>query len=227
MRSAQAPLWTLDELSARVARALAVDYEGQASGRVRDVPDRRTIRYYTTLGLLDRPAAMKGRTALYGVRHLRQLVAIKRLQARGMTLAEVQDRLLGQTDAGLRQLARVPAEVETAEAVLPAEESQQAPDRRGGAFWREEPAPVRPPADRGEEAGAEVRPLIGVPLAEGVTLLLEASRPPDALDLSALQEAAAPLLEFLEARRLLDPRRPRAGGSTADGHPSFTKGETA
>src|SRR5437764_5230066 len=99
------PLWTLDELCARVAVALAVDYAGQASGRVREVPDRRTIRYYTTLGLIDRPAAVRGRTALYGRRHLLQLVAIKRLQAHGLSLAEVQSRLVGLTDSDLVVLA--------------------------------------------------------------------------------------------------------------------------
>src|SRR5215467_8773892 len=104
------PLWTLDDLGARVALALAVDYSGQANGRVRDVPDRRTIRYYTTLGLVDRPAAMRGRTALYGMRHLLQLVAIKRLQADGRSLAEVQQELAGAPDAALRRLANIPAE---------------------------------------------------------------------------------------------------------------------
>src|SRR5579862_7218103 len=103
------PLWMLDELGARVALALQVDYTGQVSGRVRDIPDRRTIRYYTTLGLIDRPAAMRGRTALYGWRHLLQLVAIKRLQANHLTLAEIQRRLVGLTDAALRQVARLPA----------------------------------------------------------------------------------------------------------------------
>jgi len=78
------PLWTLTELSAQVDSALAVDYSGQANGRVREVPDMRTIRYYTTRGLLDPPAQMRGRTALYGKRHLLQLVAIKRLQAKGL-----------------------------------------------------------------------------------------------------------------------------------------------
>src|SRR4051794_2499920 len=106
------PLWTLDELCARVAVALAVDYAGQGSGRVREVPDRRTIRYYTTLGLVDRPATVRGRTALYSTRHLLQLAAIKRLQARGLSLAEVQARLLGLTDPALRQLAQVPASAE-------------------------------------------------------------------------------------------------------------------
>src|ERR1035438_9583665 len=101
------PLWTLGELCDRVERALAVDYHGQASGRVRDVPDRRTIRYYTTLGLIDRPAAMRGRTALYGIRHVWQLTALKRLQSQGLSLAEVQERLVGRTDAALRELARL------------------------------------------------------------------------------------------------------------------------
>jgi len=100
--------WTLDGLTRRVADALSVDYDGQASGRVRDVPDQRVIRWYTTLGLVDRPAAMRGRTALYGPRHLRQLVAIKRLQARGLSLAAVQAELAGASEADLEQIAQVP-----------------------------------------------------------------------------------------------------------------------
>src|SRR5437763_13371750 len=104
-------LWTIDELGSRVALALSVDYDGQASGRVRTVPDRRTIRYYTTLGLIDRPAEWRGRTALYGRRHLLQLVSIKRLQAQGLSLAQLQEALLGLTDAALEKLARVSVEV--------------------------------------------------------------------------------------------------------------------
>src|SRR5262245_22136250 len=88
-------LWTIDELATQVAQALSVDYEGQASGRVRDVPNQRAIRFYTTLGLLDRPAEMRGRTALYNRQHLSQLVAIKRLQASGLSLADLQQRLAG------------------------------------------------------------------------------------------------------------------------------------
>src|SRR5438046_6570687 len=111
MTPPNASLWTLDDLGARVAIALAEDYDGQPSGRVRDVPDRRTIRYYTTLGLIDRPAEMRGRTALYSRRHLLQLVAIKRLQAQGLTLADLQQQLLGQTNALLEKVARLSVEV--------------------------------------------------------------------------------------------------------------------
>src|ERR1700736_5292975 len=108
MTPSREPLWTIDELGARVALALSVDYEGPPNSRVREIPDRRTIRYYTTLGLIDRALEMRGRTALYGRRHLLQLVAIKRLQARGLSLAEIQQRLVGQSDAALDRLARLP-----------------------------------------------------------------------------------------------------------------------
>src|ERR1700730_8657511 len=105
MKNGEAMLWTIEELGERVAAVLSTGYGGVPSGRVRDVPDLRTIRYYTTLGLLDRPSEIRGRTAFYGARHLRQLVAIKRLQARGLTLAEIQRRVVGLTDEALRRIA--------------------------------------------------------------------------------------------------------------------------
>src|SRR5262245_61423969 len=133
MRPTNQPLWTIDELGARVALALAEGYEGPPDGRVRDVPDRRTIRYYTTLGLLDRAAALRGRTALYGRRHLLQLVAVKRLQARGLSLAEVQQQLLGLADAALGRIARLPDEPDE---VAPdaAVDAAEAVDERRAAF---------------------------------------------------------------------------------------------
>jgi DNA-binding transcriptional MerR regulator len=198
---ARETLLTLDELSAAVSRALAVDYAGSANGRVRDVPDRRTIRYYTTLGLIDRPAAMRGRTALYSRRHLLQLVAIKRLQAEGKSLAEVQARMYGLTDAALSALARLP---DNHDAPPPPKPEPSAHDRRAGRFWGEAPAPV-------------ARALLGVPLADGVTLLLSAARTPDEHDLSALRQAAAPFLELLRARGLL----------AGEGTPSFPQGDAS
>jgi hypothetical protein len=198
------PLWTLDELSAEVALALAVGSAGPVNGRIREVPDARTIRYYTTLGLLDRPAAFRGRTALYGRRHLLQLVAVKRLQARGLSLTEIQARLVGLTDSALRGLARLPAGGEAAPAPRGAGPSD---DRRSTAFWGETPA--APPPGDGPRPPAT---LVGVPLAEGVTLLLDANRSPDDHDLAALRVAAAPLLKLLKARRLLGPDKPKNEG---------------
>src|SRR5512132_4407947 len=102
------PRWTLDELAERVETALAVDYRGQTSGRVRAVPDRRAIRWYTTIGLIDHPVAHRGRTALYGPRHLLQLVAVKRLQASGRPLVAIQQELAGATNTQLARVARLP-----------------------------------------------------------------------------------------------------------------------
>ena len=99
--------WTLDELVAQVAAVLDHGGTDQPNRRVRQVPDRRAIRWYTTIGLLDRPV-LRGRTGWYGERHLLQLVAIKRLQAAGKPLAEIQAELAGATDATLRRIAGVP-----------------------------------------------------------------------------------------------------------------------
>ncbi|NUR27106.1 MAG: MerR family transcriptional regulator [Catenulispora sp.] len=110
--SAHPAEWTIDRLARLTAAALATGtLAPQPNARIREVPDVRTIRYYTSIGLLDRPAAMRGRTALYGRRHLAQLVAIKRLQAEGLTLTEVQRRLLGADAETVERIAVLPADL--------------------------------------------------------------------------------------------------------------------
>jgi hypothetical protein len=202
MKNGDETLWTIDELGAKVAEALrGPDYHGVSSGRVRDVPDLRTIRYYTTLGLLDRPAAMRGRMALYGPRHLLQLVAVKRLQAQGLSLAAVQERVVGLPEKALRRLAQAPAAVTNSDA-LPA-----APSPRTESFWRVHSGDddVRPAEERD---GMQT-----VPLPEGMVLSLPATRAPDNEDLRVIRLAAAPLIELLKLRGLIgiDPPQPRKG----------------
>ncbi|MEZ0111642.1 DNA-binding transcriptional MerR regulator [Catenulispora sp. EB89] len=109
--------WTIDRLARLAAAALAAGapippVPTQPNGRIREVPDVRTIRWYTSIGLLGRPAAMRGRTALYGRAHLAQLVAIKRLQAEGLTVAAVQERLLGADAAAIEDIAGLPADLD-------------------------------------------------------------------------------------------------------------------
>jgi DNA-binding transcriptional MerR regulator len=209
-------IWTLDELTERVGGALSVGYDGQPSGRVRDLPDRRVIRWYTTIGLVDRPAATRGRTAMYGPRHLLQLVAIKRLQAQGRSLVAIQAELAGATDAQLTRLARLPAAEQGAvPAATPA--STQAAGRglvRRGGFWRERPVEAAGVEDAPPVAApAGVATLRGVRLGERATLLLDPARPLDDADLRAILEAARPLLEALRARGLDEDA---AGGSGHD-----------
>ena len=107
--------WTILELAELAAETLAVTRpagpEGgpaRANGRVRDVPNERLIRWYVTVGLVDPPLSRRGRVARYGRRHLLQLVAVKRRQAEGLSLAEIQAELAGATDEALAAVARVP-----------------------------------------------------------------------------------------------------------------------
>jgi DNA-binding transcriptional MerR regulator len=185
-------LWTLEQLPDRVAELLSDDYDGQSNGRVRELPNGRTIRWYTTIGLVDRPVATRGRTALYGPRHLLQLAAVKRLQAAGRTLAEIQEQLVGATDEQLADLAKVPR-VDLAWTDRPI---------RAGAFWRtaahtDENSVADSVAD---SAGPTVATHVhAIRLGDSVTVMLDGTtRAPTAEELTAIETAAAPLLDLLD-----------------------------
>jgi DNA-binding transcriptional MerR regulator len=200
--------WTIDELVAGVATALDRGaYPGAPNGRVRDVPDARAIRWYATIGLVDRPQAMRGRTALYGPRHLLQLVAVKRRQAEGRSLAEIQAELTGAPDDLLAAIADLPE--------LPGVRDQPEPTvARPRKFWSERPAepnPASPPPAEGRRYGTvPVGALSGVQLENGVVLLVPAA--PDQDDVAAIRAAAQPLLDVLAARGLLP--NPTPGSAT-------------
>lgn len=203
--------FTIEALEAAVEETLAATpYAGATNGKVRAVPDQRTLRYYTTLGLLDRPAEMRGRTAYYGRRHVLQVVAIKRLQAQGLTLGDIQARLAGQSDAALEALAQLPAAL-----VLPNQTEGEAasPSRRDGAFWTAVPAAeirkTAHPLPPARVVAPEEPDLLGVALAEGAHLLFRPNRPLEAGEAEALRTAAAPLLALLASRGLWTAGRPK------------------
>jgi len=230
--------WTVAELERRAAQALADSDVHVANGRVTARPDRRMIRWYSTIGLLDRPSA-QGREARYGPRHLLQLVAIKRLQAQGRALSEIQVELAGATDAHLVEVARVPPALLDQPVRLdgsaPLERSVLVDDwssrsnagpvggdpvhRRAAPAVDVELAPSReghgrfwttPPVAAHDEAGPSISD--GADLITGVRLggvVLLLPRTPDADDIAAIHIAAQPLLDLLVHRGLLP------GGSTA------------
>jgi DNA-binding transcriptional MerR regulator len=204
--------FTIDRLANLVASTLTGESVKNANGRVRAVPDVRTLRYYTTLGLLDRPTHLEGRTAYYSRRHVLQLVAIKRLQAQGLKLAQVQAALLGASDADLERLAQLPADFDL--------QSTTAGDQAAGAdskskreparvFWKARPTATSTVSNvdkaqaesTQQEQSAAV--LLGIPLDAATSLLVQAVRPLDEQDLDALRQAAQPLLQTLQARRLI------------------------
>ena len=159
MKRSAGSVWRLDELVQRSQRLLALLPAGAGeSRRVRWQPDTRLVRYYTTLGLLDRPAEMRGRTAYYRDRHLLQLLAIKTLQARGLSLQAVQAQLSGQPDAALATLIGLPSDWAarlSAAAETGAEHRTSATEGAGeepatasvARFWERAPAVVAPPPE--------------------------------------------------------------------------------
>ena len=192
------PLWTLAELAAEVAAQLARNYQASGNGQVRAVPDERAIRYYASMGLVDRPAVMRGRTALYGRRHLAQLVAIKRLQALNKPLGEIQKTLPTLDDRTLARIAGV---------------NLPAPSRgRRTDFWRAPSmaAAAAPAVAESNEAVAsapqasEFDAVWTLPLAQGVTLTLHALRSPTQADADAVLSAAQALRDELVRRGLID-----------------------
>jgi DNA-binding transcriptional MerR regulator len=190
--------WRIDELAERAAAVLDGTAAAAASGRVTPVPDRRMLRYYTTLGLLDRPE-LHGRVAYYGRRHLLQVVAIKRLQAGGATLAQVQEALAGATTSTLERIADLPAEPPAAPGGRPSVAA--APARQ---FWRAAPAP----APAGDPPPPDAGVLSAVRLAPGVTLVLDDAGALDPHDAGEIRAAAAGLLAHLHAAGLIDEPAP-------------------
>lgn len=93
--------FTLDDLVDAAEALLRTAHATADDDRVSAFPDRRTIRYYQTLGVLDRPLHYEGRQAIYGYRHLLQAVATKLLQAAGHSLSQVQTALAGVDTARL------------------------------------------------------------------------------------------------------------------------------
>ncbi|MFD0898833.1 MerR family transcriptional regulator [Actinomadura sediminis] len=177
--------WTIGELADRAAAALAAGDSPPANGRVRDLPNERLIRWYTTIGLLDPPLGRRGRTALYGRRHLLQLVAVKRRQAAGRSIAEIQVELAAATDESLERIAELPP----------------ATGKEREHFWRDRPDISHRPATVTDYRTSRPPVVQGVRLGADVTLLLEASHLTDA-DLAAIASAARPLLDELHRRGL-------------------------
>lgn len=198
--------WTLDALVQRVTAELAERglLVAQRDGRVAAAPDARTVRYYQSLGLIDRPRPV-GREARYLERHRLQLLAIKALQSARAPLAEVQARLYGRSNAELAAVVR-----EAGQAVQGAAASRAAAPASAvgvaellptlaaaapavaAALPVAAPAPAPAPAvapSRAEAAEApRLQHQVEVVVAPGVRLVIEAGAEPPA-DPASLEAA--------------------------------------
>jgi DNA-binding transcriptional MerR regulator len=82
--------------------------------KVTEVPSIRTLRFYVSQGLVDKPLAYEGRTALYGYRHLLQVVVIKVLQANHFPLRKIREMLQELSTEDLERLLEVSRKTEQA-----------------------------------------------------------------------------------------------------------------
>jgi len=233
--------WTLGELVAEAANRLEA-LPPPKNGQVRAVPDERTIRYYATIGLLDRPAAMRGRTALYARRHLAQVVAIKRMQSAGHSLADIQAMWPTLDEVTLSRMSGVQVGTSKAksarkdfwkrEAEAMAQTTANIPTAPSGPTitFPSTPAPQMPPRANAPMAlpvptftpyaspSAPATTTIHVPLDGNVSIAIaltdDATISLSAADVRALRAAAAPLVAELANRGLIAPT-----GSTLEEEP--------
>ncbi len=103
LRPFQTREFLLAELEAAAADLLGRAGPSSVDGRVAAVPDGRTLRYYQSSGIMDRPVRYDGRSAVYGYKSLLQAVCTKLLQSSGYSLAQVQRALSGATAARLEE----------------------------------------------------------------------------------------------------------------------------
>jgi hypothetical protein len=179
-------LWSLSELTEEAVGRIAA-LPPPKNGQVRAVPDERTIRYYGTLGLLDKPE-LRGRMAFYGRRHLAQVVAIKRLQSVGKSLAEIQAVWPTLDDVALARMSGVElAALRTAKASR-------------SEFWKKEPM----------EIAATVMPPMPTPMPMPVPVPMP-SAPPGA----ARYDAGAPVMGVVVPAQGREPAKATGDGDDA------------
>ena len=149
---------TLDALEAAAGRLLARLPGAPEDDRVSAAPDARTLRYYQTLGLMDKPSRYDGRQAIYGRRHLLQAVCVKLLQRAGRSLQQAQVALAGATDLALEAAVIDGLGLETQSAAQ-------------GVVGHADPfAPLPEPV---------AKPLVSAQLAPGIFVMIDPSLVPD------------------------------------------------
>src|SRR5512141_2262243 len=116
---------SIEELVGLIARWTPAVAARQSRHKVTEIPTERTIRYYVSVGLVDRPLRYDGPRALYGRRHFLQALSIKALQARYFPLRKIRSVISDRTDLELEGiLRRIEGEPAT-EAEAPPEEEER------------------------------------------------------------------------------------------------------
>jgi len=103
----------IEDLVYHVSETLTKLEVYQSSKRVSNLPTDRTIRYYITKELVDRPLLYHKKKAIFTKRHYLQVILIKILEARGFPLKVIKE-FLKRDDAQLKDMIEeTPPTIET------------------------------------------------------------------------------------------------------------------
>jgi DNA-binding transcriptional MerR regulator len=95
--------WFLEEFAELVNQLLPNFLDGSGSNKVTEHVNPRSIRNYTSLGLIDEPHK-SGKYAQYHYRHLVQILAVKKLLAQGYGTTTIERLLAAKSDRELESL---------------------------------------------------------------------------------------------------------------------------
>jgi DNA-binding transcriptional MerR regulator len=101
----------LDELVQIANHLINLVVPSQPSDRVAENLNERTLRYYITEGLIDRPVGKEGTAALYGYRHLLQALIVKALQGAYLPIKRIREILAGKNDRELDAILACQVEI--------------------------------------------------------------------------------------------------------------------
>ena len=101
----------LDELVGIANELINLVVPRQPSDRVAEILNERSLRYYITEGLIDRPVGKEGTAALYGYRHLLQALIVKALQGAYLPIKRIREILTGKNDRELEAILACQVEI--------------------------------------------------------------------------------------------------------------------
>lgn len=125
----------MDDLVHAASEVIPVVAGPQERHKVTEIPDARTVRYYIQEGLVDRPHATSGSSALYGYRHLLQLVLIKVLQSLNLPIRRIHREIKALSNNQIEKRLDAWSGVPVAAVVLPSGPPDEEPagSRRAAA----------------------------------------------------------------------------------------------
>jgi DNA-binding transcriptional MerR regulator len=94
----------LKELVLFLSELIPLLIKKQTRYKVSELPDERTIRYYITQGLIDKPAYYKGRHAVFTNHHVLQILIIKYLQSNYLPLKKIFEVMKKSNDHDLENI---------------------------------------------------------------------------------------------------------------------------